>query len=1074
MTTSLKLFPTIAIAAASLITWTSVDVQPAAAFAGQITLLNDQTTGPIPAAQIPLNVTDIAVEPDGSILLGLHFGLARVDTAGAYTLLTPNINGGALLDGTPLSEAHLGAVTALASDESAIYLTQVNRITRVDRATGIVSRFAGIDANSYNGDGPALERYLGGPRGLTVDPAGRVVFTEYTNSDVRQVVNGHLSLVAGTGSYSLFGGDGRQARSAYLARPNDVVVDAQNRILVADTKNHAIRRIDTNGVITTIAGTGATPGYSGDGGPATAAQLRRPESLAVDATGNVFIADTDNDVIRRVDAATGIITTVAGTGVKGFDGDGGAATTAAIHRPFGLAIDAIGRVLFVQEGHWKSSTVVRRFTVGGTIESVAGNGGPYYAISHGPVSHAGIGDWAAMALDTDGGLLLGDSGAIRTIHGERIDLLYGRPNAGTYTYPLVDRTSANQVRDPSGDGGPAQSAVLTADSIIVDPGGNRYLSDTTHHRIRRITPAGLISTVVGDGTPGYDGDGGSATAARVDRPRGLGLDPNGGFYFVDAGNSVVRHVDAAGVITTVAGGGANGDGGDGGPALAATLDSPWDVAADVSGNLYVSTATGVRKVLPTAIITTVLSKTHYSPKGLAIDPAGNLFVADSDRLVVVSPAGMLRVIASGPDGPDRTPPDALASSVSIGSPYEVSVAPNGDVYILSHRSEPGFETDDPSSLYRIEGAAAAEYRTYVPVEPVPVRLVDTRIGVGGRTGPVAGGVEFSVQVTDANGVALDASAVAVNVTGVGASIAGYVTVYPCGAEPQPPTSNLNYAPERIVANAAIVSVGAGGRICLKTLTDVDLVVDLQGWYTARTDLRATKPVRLADTRIGLGIAHALTAGVVTRLQVAGVAGVPADAGAVVVNVTAVDATAEGFVAAYPCGGPVPLASNLNLWPGHAIANLAFVGIGDGGDICVYSNVATELVVDVQGWFYDVASYHPLTPYRAYDSRDHGSGVAAGSVLEVPVRYDRVPDRADVVVVNVTAVDATGPAFVTVYPCGEPAPLVSNNNTSSDRTVATTVLARVGSNGRICLTSNLDTHLVVDINGWQDATRTIGP
>jgi len=278
-------------------------------------------------------------------------------------------------------------------------------------------------------------------------------------------------------------------------------------------------------------------------------------------------------------------------------------------------------------------------------------------------------------------------------------------------------------------------------------------------------------------------------------------------------------------------------------------------------------------------------------------------------------------------------------------------------------------------------------------------------------------------------------------------------------EPQP-------GRQPIVANLAIVPLDSTGSVCFETSTPSELVVDLQGWYPAGSDYHAIQATRLADTRTGQGIATHLSALTPVELVVAGVDGVAPTATAVALNLTAV-ADVAGYVTAYPCGTPPPLASNLNTWPGHAIANSATTGIGIGGKVCFVSNIDTELVVDLEGWLAAGSSFHAVTPVRALDTRDGGPAVTPGTVKTVPIAgFFGVPASATAVSVNVTAVNAAQPAWVRLFPCGQPEPETSNNNTSGDRIVATQAVVPIGSGGAICITTNSTMDIVVDVQGWQ--------
>lgn len=321
-----------------------------------------------------------------------------------------------------------------------------------------------------------------------------------------------ISTVAGNGAAGL-SGDGGPAFDATLNQPGGIAIDSAGNVYIADFANYRVRKVDTAGVITTVAGTG-TPGYSGDGGPATAAELNGPIGVAVDAGGNLYIAEYYSSCIRKVDI-TGTITTVAGTGAPGYSGDGGAANTAALNYPTGVAVDSAGNV-YIADG---SNSRIRKVDPQGIITTFAGTG--------------------AFGF--------------------------------------------------SGDGGPATDAVLDGpNGVAVDNAGKVYIADTYNNRIRVVGVSGTITTVAGTGTAGYSGDGGEATAAKLNTPTGLIPDSMGDIYIADRENDRVRMIDSSGTIKTVAGTGTAGYSGDGMLAVASELNFPSDLALDSQNGLYIA------------------------------------------------------------------------------------------------------------------------------------------------------------------------------------------------------------------------------------------------------------------------------------------------------------------------------------------------------------------------------------------------------------------------------------------------------------------------------------------------------
>jgi PKD repeat protein len=336
-----------------------------------------------------------------------------------------------------------------------------------------------------------------------------------------------ITTIAGVGTIG-FSGDGGQATSAQLNRPRGVAIDAQGNVYVANEGAHRVRKV-SSGVITTVAGTGVL-GYSGDGGQATSAQLNGPVGVAVDGQGNIYIADRDNNRIRKVSA--GIISTVAGNGTAGYSGDGGQATSAQINSPYGIAVDAQGNLYIADYGNNR----VRKVS-GGIISTIAGTG----------------------------------------------------------------------VAGYSGDGGQATSAQLKGPlGVTVDAQGNLYIADYLNYRVRKVS-GGVISTIAGIGTAGFSGDGGQATSAQLNAPADVAVDAAGNLYIADWSNNRIRAV-SGGTITTVAGNATAGFAGDGGQASSAQLNNPFGVAVDGQGSVYVSDSLNqrLRKIenkLPTASFT---------------------------------------------------------------------------------------------------------------------------------------------------------------------------------------------------------------------------------------------------------------------------------------------------------------------------------------------------------------------------------------------------------------------------------------------------------------------------------------
>lgn len=326
--------------------------------------------------------------------------------------------------------------------------------------------------------------------------------------------------------------------------------------------------INCQGTITTIAGNG-TAGYSGDGGPAYLAQLSAPLGLAVAPDGTYFIAENQNYCVRKVDP-DGKISTYAGTTVKGYSGDGGPATKAELSTVNDIALDGLGRLLIADY----QNAAVRRVDIQGIISTVAGTGINGYSGDGGPATEAALYAPNYIAVLPDLSFFISDSYNARVRYVNTAGLIQTVAGDGSYDY--------------GGDNQPAvEAGLIRTAGLAVDASGTLYISDLGYHSIRRITD-GIMYTAAGAGYKGYYGDGGPATAALLNNPNGICMDQNGNMFVADRMNHRVRRVSTAGIIETVAGTGTAGYSGDTGPAIAAQLNEPMDVAFDTAGNLLIS------------------------------------------------------------------------------------------------------------------------------------------------------------------------------------------------------------------------------------------------------------------------------------------------------------------------------------------------------------------------------------------------------------------------------------------------------------------------------------------------------
>ncbi|HYM72422.1 MAG TPA: hypothetical protein VET89_05535 [Stellaceae bacterium] len=336
-----------------------------------------------------------------------------------------------------------------------------------------------------------------------------------------------ISTAVGTGEKG-FGGDGGPAEKALLNGPFDVVFDRAGNLYFSDTFNNRIRRVDgASGVITTVAGNGEK-GYSGDGGPATRAALNEPYGVVVDRAGNLYVADRLNRRVRWIDAASGIITTVAGNGEAAYSGDGGPASRAGLAEPNGLAFGPGEAVLYITDVADNRVRIVD--LAAGTIATFAGTGA---------AEHSGDGG-KAIAAGTFGAraVKVGADGTVYILERQGSSLRAVDPKTG-----IISTIAGTTARGYSGDGGPALAAVFDAPKeMAIDRDGSLLIVDTENHAIRRIDQRTGIVTNLAGGRQGTGGDGGPAEAAGLDRPHGAVVGPDGGIYIGDTNNHRVRKV----------------------------------------------------------------------------------------------------------------------------------------------------------------------------------------------------------------------------------------------------------------------------------------------------------------------------------------------------------------------------------------------------------------------------------------------------------------------------------------------------------------------------------------------------
>lgn len=526
-----------------------------------------------------------------------------------------------------------------------------------------------------------------------------------------------IDTLAGNGSPG-FSGDGGPATAAQIGDSGGIAADAMGNVYFADSASSRVRMVTPAGIVSTFAGTG-TSGYNGDNIAASSAQLNSPVGLAVDRAGNLYIADAGNARIRMVSAITGLIATVAGTGIAGYSGDGLAATSAQLNRPTGVAVDCLGNI--------------------------------YIADSR----NARVREVAAM------------TGAMATVAG-------------------------SGILGFSGDSGPAAAALLNNPyALAVDIQGNIYIADLTgiagvsrtSGRIRVVAAAtGIIDTLAGNGDQGFNGDGIAALEAELDNPVSLTVDRNGNLYVADAGNDRIRSVNAMGIIATVAGTDATAYNGDNIAAIGANIDNPQGVAADGAGNIYIADGNSRIRVVqaPSADSELVIEGTPSSAGTVEVQAS----VVDSTGTTAGPVSYSINVIAPFPLALPVPNPASLPSAI-VGQPYSGSVVVFGGVPIYAWTVNGGPVGPKPIDIPGGIAVSSAGNTLFITGTPTAVGLLTFRAWVKDGLGLTAGPTysTYSIDVVSA----------------AGSQVSGQVNFVNCGAPAAGVALTLNSNPAQVAS-----------------------------------------------------------------------------------------------------------------------------------------------------------------------------------------------------------------------------------------------------------------------------------
>ncbi|MFI5180852.1 MAG: hypothetical protein ACHQPI_05640 [Thermoanaerobaculia bacterium] len=608
----------------------------------------------------------------GAIAVVLVAALPAAGQSYAITHFAGSAGGSGWSDGTG-SAARFSYLGEVATDSSGnVYAADtVNQTVRMITADGTVTTLAGLPGSSGSDDGTGSAARFYNPGAVAVDGAGNVYVADTGNSTIRKIAPGGIvTTLAGLArSPGSVDGTGSSAR---FYDPSGVAVDGSGNVYVADTSNATIRKITGAGVVTTMAGAAGNPGSADGAG--SAAQFLSPGGLAVDGSGNVYVADTGNHTVRKLTSA-GVVATLAGLAGSPGSADG-TGSAASFYLPQDVAVDGSGNVYVADTGN----DTIRTITPSGAVTTLAGLAGNAGS-ADGTGSAARFFLPAGAAVDGAGNVFVADArnATIRKIApGGVVTTLAGSATA----WGIADGTgSAAGFNYPAG--------------VAVDGSGNVYVADTFNSTIRKITPAGTVTTLAGmAGSPGSAN--GMGSAAAFNYPAGVAVDGSGNVYVADTYNNTIRRITGGGVVTTVAGqagyfGSVDGTG------SAALFDHPQSLAVDGSGNVYVADAFNdtIRKITSGGVVTTLAGLAQSSgsadgtgsaaqfnyPQGVAVDGAGNIYVADTQNSTIrkITSGGVVTTLAGLAQSSGSA--DGTGSAARFSFPTGVAVDGSGNVVV---------------------------------------------------------------------------------------------------------------------------------------------------------------------------------------------------------------------------------------------------------------------------------------------------------------------------------------------------------------------------------------------------------
>ncbi len=944
-----------------------------------------------------------------------------------------------------------------ASASGVVYVADTgNHAIRRVLPTGEVTLFAGATGVGGIADGEAGVARFYAPRGVVVDAAGTLYVADTDNHTIRKITpTGVVSTLAGeAGSYGTANGDGSEAR---FQRPQGVAIDAGGNVYVADTGNHTIRKITPAGEVTTLAGIPMSPG-SRDG-DAAQALFRAPTALTVDGAGNVLVADTGNVTVRLV-STSGVVSTLAGSALQRGNADG-AGSDARFASPSGIALEPGGTFVI------SDSRSVRRMTAAGVVSTVTGETDAPAGQVDGPGADARFYYPAALASDSHGNLFVADAYAnvIRKV----------APSGETTTF------AGASVDSPCAfvDGPPGDARFCNPSGLAIDALDNLFVSDSWNYAIRKVTPDGVVTTLAGGGSCSTcDGTG---RAAGFYEPWGLTVDPAGNVWVADSYNSTIRRITPSGAVTTVAGSAGN-PGRNDGTGSAASFLYPTGVAADRSGNVYVTEVDSwrLRKVTCNGVVTTFEGAWFEAPAGVQVDGSGNVYLAaySGGAIYRVTPSGIVTPVAGGSGVGGAA--EGTGAAALVGSAEGLALRPNGDL---------AFSNTTARSIW--QGVASLADTATIDAISAPVGQT-RQLGVAPST---ATSWNWEVVRTESASTAVLSATNVPNPTftpdvpglyrfrlTASDGVRKSMTIVTLNAALPAPSVHVTGGGVYCPGATVIVRMETSGIPPLTiTWSDGDVWSGIRAGSGTKT-VKATTSTTITVTSVtdATGVTGVGTGGAV--IEVTPQTAAPAITAPATIGAGSPDWTAS--IVPHPGSTYSWSISGGRITSGYNGSSITFTA-GDAGTLTLYAreqapgeclSAAGTATVQVlpEG---SAMLFYPVAPCRVLDTRD-----ASGSTLGQPLAGDGtlgidvagtcgVSPTAKAVAANVTVTQPAGSGYIVVFPGDEPEPVTSTVHFSAGRTRASNTHLKLSMSDlddiSIKNASPGPVHVILDVSGYYE-------